>query len=84
MADGANPLADLEAVEPGQHEVEDDEIDRVLVELPQRFVAVPRLDDAVAVALERKGQELLDGFLVVDQEDGGGVRHEPRREPDLL
>ena len=84
MAHGANPLADLEPVEPGQHEVEDDEVDRVLVELPQGLVAVPRLNDAVTVALQRKGQELLDGFLVVDQEDGGGVRHEPMNEPDLL
>ena len=50
----------------------------MLLELPQRLVAVPRLHDAVAVALEGVGQELLDGFLVVDQENGGGVRHEPR------
>ena len=50
----------------------------MLLELPQRLVAVARVHDAVAVALEGIGQELLDGFLVVDQEDGCRVRHEPR------
>lgn len=56
----------------------------MLVELPYRFVPVPRLDDTVAVALEGICQELLDGFLVVDQENGGGVRHEPQEDRDLL
>ncbi len=50
----------------------------MLLELPQRLVTVARLHDAVAVALEGVGQELLDGFLVVDQKDGCRVRHEPR------
>ena len=56
----------------------------MVVELPQRFVSVACLHDTVAVALEGICQELLDGFLVVDQEDGGGVRHEPREDRDLL
>ena len=50
----------------------------MLVELPQRLVTVARLHDAVTVALEGVSQELLDGFLVVDQKDGCRVRHEPR------
>ena len=33
-------------------------------------------DDAEAVALERIGQELLDGVLVVDEQDGRGICHD--------
>ena len=60
----------------GQHDVEHDEVDVLLGEPPQRLVAVARLDDPVAVALERVREERLDRVLVVDEEDGrGGVRH---------
>ena len=68
-------LAHLEPVEPRQHHVEDDEIDRLGIEARERLVAVARLDDAVSVPLERIGQELLDGLLVVDEQDGGWIRH---------
>ena len=46
-----------------------------LGEAAQRLLAVARLDDAEAVALERVREELLDRVLVVDEEDGGGVGH---------
>ena len=72
----AQALADLEPVQPREHHVEDDEIDGLRVEAGERLVAVPRLDDAVAVPLERIGQELLDRLLVVDEQDGGWIRHE--------
>ena len=36
----------------------------------ERLLAVPGLDDAEPVALQRVRQELLDGVLVVDEEDG--------------
>ena len=49
-------LADLEPVEPRQHDVEHDEVDRLLRELLQRLFAVGRLDHLVAVALEREGR----------------------------
>ena len=74
------PLADLEPVEPRQHDVEHDEVDGMLVEVPERLVAVACLDHAVPVPLEGKGQELLDQFLVVDEENGRGVRHESAHE----
>ena len=41
-------------------------------EAPQRLLAVARLDDAIAVALEREREELLDRVLVVDEQNGGG------------
>ena len=72
------PLADLEPVELREHHVEHDEVDVLRVEAGERLLAVPRLDDAVPVAFERVREELLDGLLVVDEQDGRGVRH---REP---
>ena len=44
----------------------------------ERLLAVARLDHAEAVALERVREELLDGVLVVDEQDGGGVGHRQR------
>ena len=72
---GAQLLADLEPVELRQHDVEHDEIDRLLAEAAQRLLAVGRLDHLVAVALEREAQHLPDGLVVVDEQDGGGIGH---------
>ena len=41
----------------------------------ERLLAVDRLDDAVAVALEREAEHLPDGLVVVDEQDRGGVVH---------
>ena len=41
----------------------------------ERLLAVGRLDDRVAVALEREAQHLADGLVVVDEQNGGGVGH---------
>ena len=71
----AQTLADLEPVEPRQHDVEHDQVDGLLARSAQRLFAVARRDDAETVALERIRQELLDGVLVVDEEDGRGVGH---------
>ncbi len=70
---GAQPPAHLEPVELREHEVEDDEVDPLRSEPLERLLAVPRLHDAEAVPLERIGEELLHGVLVVDKEDGRGV-----------
>src|SRR5262249_52743831 len=72
----AQPLAHLEPVEAGQHHAEDDEVDVLGVELRQRLVPVACLDNAVPVALKRIGQELLNGLLVVDEQNGGWIRHQ--------
>ncbi len=74
-AGGPNPPAHLEAVELRQHQVEDDEVDAVRGEPVERFLSVARLDDAEAVTLERKGQQLLDRVLVVDEENRGRICH---------
>ena len=73
---GAQALADLEPVELREHDVEDDEVDGLLAEALERLLAVARRHDAEAVALERIGQKLLDGLLVVDEEDGRGICHD--------
>ena len=70
-ARGAEALADLQAVEPRQHDVEHDEVDRLLRELAQRLLAVGRLDDRVPVSLQREREHLADRVLVVDEQDRG-------------
>ena len=72
------PAADLQAVELRQHDVEDHEIDRVLLEALQRLLAVARLHDLEALVLEGVREELLDRLLVVDEQDRGAFRHEQR------
>ena len=52
-AAAAQPPADLEAVEPREHEVEHDEIERLLLEALQRLAAVGGLDDVVALLAKR-------------------------------
>ena len=73
---GSEPAAHLEAVEAGQHHVEHHQVDGLLREPAQRLLAVARLDDRIALPLQRIGQELLDGLLVVDQHDGGFAGHD--------
>jgi len=71
----AYALADLEAVESREHDVEHDEVERVPAELPKRFLAVTRLNDAVPVALEGVREQRLNRLLVVDEENCGRRRH---------
>jgi len=61
--------ADLEAVDLGQHQVEHDEVDRALVEAVEGLLAVLGADHVIDLSPERKGQQLLDRLLVVDEED---------------
>src|SRR5262249_8810360 len=65
----SEPAADLEPVDPGQHEVEDHQ-GRAL-DLDERERALPRLRLAhgVATLLEVKAYELADVLLVLDHED---------------
>ena len=69
----AQPLADLEPVDPRQHQVEHDEVELLLGEARERLAAVGRLHDLVAVALQREREQRLDRLLVVDQQDAGGA-----------
>ena len=71
----AQSLADLEPVELRQHDVEHDEVDRLLGEPPERLLSIPRRNDSKAVAFEWIGEEFLNRVLVVDEEDGRGVGH---------
>jgi len=72
---GPQTLADFEPVELREHDVEHDEVDPLRRKALQRLLAVPRLQHAVALALQGVGEQLLNGFLVVDEEDGRGVGH---------
>src|SRR4029453_653369 len=69
------PLADLEPVELRQHQVENDEVDRLGRELRERPPAGTGRTHANPVPFERVRKNLLNGVLVVDEEDGRGVRH---------
>ena len=58
-----------------QHDVEHDEIGILLAEPLESLLAVAGRDDAESLAFERIRQELLNGFLVVDEQDGRWVGH---------
>ena len=76
----AQAPAHLEAVEPGHHHVEHDEVERRLAEARQRLPAVDRLHDLVAVLAQRVAEQRLDRLLVVDEQDAGrSVEHLPSR-----
>ena len=73
VARGAQPAADLEAVDVGEHDVEDDEVGRGARRRVERVAAAGRRRDAVAHVAERGGEQVGDRGLVVDDEDVRGT-----------
>ena len=69
MPVGPQPAGDLQAVEVGEHHVEDDEVGRVLLGRRQGQAAVDRLVDVEALVAERGGDGVDDRGLVVDHQD---------------
>ena len=65
----ANPPADLDPVEPGQHQVEDDRVVLGRGRHPHRVVAGPRDVDGVALLDEASPQEGRHLELVLDDQD---------------
>jgi hypothetical protein len=55
--------------DPGQHEVEYDQVESALRELLQRVVAIGGRGDPVTLALEVGGDGFSYRFLVLDEED---------------
>ena len=74
--------ADFDPVELGQHQVEDDEVEARLGEALQRFAAVERRGDVVAVLAQRVAEQGLHRLLVVDEQyPRGPVGHRGRVVP---
>ena len=69
---GLRPADDRQAVDLGQHQVEDDEPRRVLLDRAERGPAVAGGHDPEALALEVRPDESDDLGVVVDDEDRGG------------
>ena len=70
---GAEPPGHLEAVEVGQHHVEDDEVGRVLLGLGQGLAAGHRLVDGEPLVAQRRRHRVDDRGLVVNHQDPGSV-----------
>src|SRR5262249_26004445 len=72
---GADGAQELQALDVGEPEVENDEA-RLARQQLQRHLAVERLDHLVAVGAQSHAQELADGRLVVDDQDAqrGGAQ----------
>ena len=68
LAARAQLAADLDPVELGQHQVEDDEVEARLVEALERFAAVVGAGHVVAVLAQRIAEQRLDRLLVVHKE----------------
>src|SRR6185503_7201541 len=64
-----DPPADLEAVDLGQHHVEDDEIDAALLHRLERGRAALHRGDGEALLLERVQEDLTDARLIIDDQD---------------
>ena len=62
------PLAHLDAVQPGQHEVEHDQVGRSRRAGVEGGVAVPGHADPQALVLQRPPQGRRDRLVVVDDE----------------
>ena len=65
---GAQPPADLDPVEPGQAEVEDDEVGDELLGGAQRVDPVGRGAHLVALLAQRAAQDVGDRLVVLDDE----------------
>ncbi len=74
LRDGAltEPAADLEPVHLGQHQVEQYQIRRRGLGLPQRIRPAPGLGDLVTVALQVEDEQVPDIGLVLDDQDPEG------------
>ncbi len=71
IADGA---ADALARELGEHEVEHDEVELMLLELFNGRLTIADADDPVALALEVRRHGVANGLLVLDEQDFPCVR----------
>ena len=71
-AGGAHAAQDLEAVDAGQADVEDDEVRRLVGGDLEALLAGAGDRDLVALLLEGVLDPAGDGVLVFDDEDGGG------------
>ena len=79
VALGADPVADLQAVDAGQHQVEEDELGTGGRKPAQRLVTVACYLDGEPVLPQVALDDLAHDGLVVDEEDG---LHGWRRVPD--
>ena len=64
--------ADLEAVDAGEHEVDEHDIGGALAEGLEAVLAGRRLVDLVALVLEGEPHRRPDAFVVLDQEEAAG------------
>ena len=82
VGEGAEPAADLDAVEAREHHVEDDDVGVEAAGRPSRAVEpVAGALHEPALALEVAGDQLDDGRLVVDDEDPVGTQLHARSVP---
>ena len=72
----ADGPADLEAVDVGEHDVDQHDVGGRLGELRQRLLAVLRLVDRPALVLEGQAHRRADALIVFDAQDPGA--HERR------
>ena len=78
VALGADALADLEPVEPGQHQVEHHQVDRLAVDHLEGVVAARGGDHREPGVAQRVLDDGADGLLVLDDEDAVGQRRTSR------
>ena len=76
VVESPDVLEDIETVAIGEHEIEQDRIEGAIRERVQALRRRRRRRHAVALDDEKRLEGFANDFLVVDDEDGGGVGHE--------
>ena len=71
VAAGAQPAADLETVDPGQHQVEDHQVGRVVAHQRGDGLAVAGLVDLVTGRAQVGDHDLAHGRVVIDHQHPG-------------
>lgn len=74
----AGAPADFEAVDAGQHQIENQRVPVSLLEQTQAFGAVRAVDDFVALVAQMQAQHVGDVGVVFDDQDAFGVIHGER------
>ena len=76
---GSDPAAQLQAIDARQHQIEHYQARRALLEQVAGLQAIARLEGLVALPLEIADDDLANGRLIIDDEDGGAHIHSETR-----
>jgi hypothetical protein len=74
------PHPELAAIDPGEPQVRNDDVERELIQSLERYLARRRLLDPVSGLLQALGHHLAETIFIIDKEEvlDDGLRHAPK------